>query len=142
MSVYGDLCDLLRNAKDAMEMFRDTAIGLSDKATHYDVNGMLAIEASREEQLKKIQGILQAIEALCCESGHHTLKQYIDAQELPADQKACIQEMRSSFVRELQQMQQSNMDDMLYILAARQVAHSLLVESGLLNVPVTYGPVK
>lgn len=142
MSVSGDLCDLLRNAENAVKTFRDSSAGLSDMATCYDVDGMLSIEASRDAHLKRIQTILQIIETLCHESGSNTLEQYIDAQELSADKKAHIQEMRSRFAHELNQMQQSNMNDMLHILAARQVAQSLLVESGLHKVPITYGPVK
>jgi len=142
MSRYNDICRLIREADNAIREFAQVGSDLAEKAIHYEVERLLEIESCRSGQLEKILYTLQMIASLCEERDCASISEYAEVQGLSDVEQAHVQHLCNKLKDQLQYLQERNMDDMLHILAARQVAHSLLAEAGLLNTPATYGPLR
>ena len=142
MSRYDDICRLVRETDSAIWEFAQAGADVAEKAAHYDVERLLEIESSRSGQLDRILHGLQVIASLCEEQGCASVSEYAEAQGFSDAEQAYVQQLCDKLKGQLRSLQERNMNDMLHILAARQVAHSLLTEAGLLNTPTTYGPLR
>ena len=142
MNRYHEICCLLQNATEAVMEFAHSGDDLGEKAINYDADRLLEIESVRSDQLERVQGVLQALAVGCEEQGGGAISDCISTMGLSEDKQACVYHICTQLKTTLMQLQQRNMNDMLQILAARQVAHSLLMEAGMLKAPATYGPVR